>query len=171
MSAAETKLSGKTFAIVTPDSRLESFTLDFKDGICHLTLATDSTIHQQDFGAGKWVKGETTKFGPYLVGARANRTGLPAFKTEASYSWVDGKTAELTLRYIESPHTEIIRCTFDESNASISFGNSFNKSATVLNAIPKTVRPNAPRLVVRGDDMGFSHSADLALGQVLSSGY
>ena len=109
------------------------------------------------------MKGETTKFGPYLVGAQANRTGLPSFKTEASYSWVDGKTAELTLRYIESPHTEIIRCTFDESNTSISFGNSFNKSTTVLHAIPKTARPNAPRLVVRGDDMGFSHSADLAL--------
>jgi CubicO group peptidase (beta-lactamase class C family)/predicted glycoside hydrolase/deacetylase ChbG (UPF0249 family) len=161
---AETKVSGKTFSIVSPDRKLESFTLDFKEGNCHLTLNTDSVVHQMDFGSGTWTKGETTKWGPYLVaGARANRRGLPAFKTEASYRWVNDKTAELTLRYIESPHREIIRVTFEESNAIITFSNSFNRSTTELKAIPKVIRANAPRLIVRGDDMGFSHSADLAL--------
>ena len=164
--AVETKLSGKTFAIVTNDRRLESFNLDFKNGACRLTLNTDSAVHQIDFGSGKWVRGETTKFGPYLVArAQTNRTGLQPFKTEGSYRWIDEKTAELTLRYIESPHTEVIRCSFDDPYATIDFENSFNRTAErqVYKGIPKNVRPNAPRLIVRGDDMGFSHSADLAL--------
>ncbi len=161
---AESNVSGKTFAIVSPDRRLESFKLDFENGTSRLTLNTDSAIHQLNFGAGKWISGETTKFGPYLVAnARANRKGLPAFKTESSYRWVDDKTIELTLRYIESPHTEIIRCSFDESRATLAFESSFTKTSQVLNAIPKVVRPNAPRLIVRGDDMGFSHAANVAL--------
>jgi len=162
--AAEANISGKTFAIVTPDRRLESFKLDFENGVCRLTLNTDSAIHQLNFGAGKWIPGETTKFGPYLVAnARANRKGLSPFKTVSSYRWTDDKTVELTLRYIESPHTEIIRCTFDESNANLAFESSFSKTTRVLHAIPKVVRPNAPRLIVRGDDMGFSHAANVAL--------
>jgi CubicO group peptidase (beta-lactamase class C family)/predicted glycoside hydrolase/deacetylase ChbG (UPF0249 family) len=163
-AAIETKISKKTFAVVTSDRRLKSFSLDFKPGLCHLTLNTDSAVHAFDFGSGRWVRGETTKFGPYLVaGARANRTGLTPFKTEASYRWADEKTVELTLRYIESPHTETIRCSFDDPYATIDFGNSFNKIHKVYKAIPETVRPNAPKLIVRGDDMGFSHSADQAL--------
>ena len=163
-NVTESKVSGKTFAITSPDRRLESFNIDFKEGICHLTLNTDSVVHQFDFGAGNWVRGETTKWGPYLVaGAQANRKGLPAFKTESSYRWVDDKTAELTLRYIESPHHEIIRISFGESITVITFSNSFNRSVIELNAIPKVVHGNAPKLIVRGDDMGFSHSADIAL--------
>ncbi len=163
-AAIEAKVSGKSFAIISPDRRLESFNLEFKNNICRLTLNTDSVAHTIDFGSGKWVQGETTKFGPYLVaGARTNRVGLPPFKTEASYHWVDDKTVQLTLRYIESPHTETIRCMFDESTAAMVFENSFNPSKIELKAIPKINRLNAPRLIVRGDDMGFSHSADVAL--------
>jgi predicted glycoside hydrolase/deacetylase ChbG (UPF0249 family) len=160
----ENKITKKTFAIVTSDRRLRSFSLDFKPGVCHLKLNTDSAVHEFDFGAGRWMKGETVKFGPYLVsGARANRTGLAPFKTEASYSWTDDKTIELTLRYIESPHTETIRCSFDDVYATLDFENSFNQGHKVFKAIPESIRPNAPKLIVRGDDMGFSHSADQAL--------
>jgi CubicO group peptidase (beta-lactamase class C family)/predicted glycoside hydrolase/deacetylase ChbG (UPF0249 family) len=172
-TSAETKASGKTFAIVTPDRRLESFNLDFKNGVCRLTLNTDSAVHQIDFGSGKWVRGETIKWGPYLVaGARANRTGLPAYKIEGSYQWADDKIVELTLRYIESPHTEIIRVKFDEPYTTLDFENLFNRNATrtLYKAIPKNVRANAPKLIIRGDDMGFSHSADVALIQSYKKG-
>lgn len=160
----EVTVSGKTYSIVSNDRRLESYSLNFKDGVCHLTLNTDSLVHQFDFGFGKWMKGETNKYGPYLVSrAQANRTGLAPFKTETSYSWIDGKTVELVLRYIESPHTERIRCTFEDDKSSISFESSFNHATRTLKSIPKVARANAPRLIVRGDDMGFSHSADAAL--------
>ena len=163
-NSREASISGKTFAIVTSDRRLESFSLDFNKGACRLTLNTDSVVHSINFGNGKWVSGETTKFGPYLAaGAKANRTGLPPFKTEGSYRWVDEHTAELHLRYIESPHTEIIRFAFDTLYTTVAFENSFNKAREVFKAIPKIERVNPPKLIVRGDDMGFSHSGNLAL--------
>jgi CubicO group peptidase (beta-lactamase class C family)/predicted glycoside hydrolase/deacetylase ChbG (UPF0249 family) len=164
-NTGEANVSGKTFAIVSSDRRLESFRVDFKNGVARLTLHTDSLIHTIDFGSGKWMRGETTKFGPYLVArARANRIGLPPFKIDGSYRWVNEKTAELTLRYTESPHTETIQINFDEPYTTLAFKSSFNPSAVQeLKAIPKAERMNAPRLIVRGDDMGFSHSADQAL--------
>lgn len=162
--STEAGLSGKTYSIISPDRRLESFTLDFKEGVCHMTLNTDSVIHQFDFGNGKWIRSETSKYGPYLVArAQANRTGLSPFKTETSYHWTSDKTIEFKLRYIESPHTETIRFAISEPYVSLEFENSYNKTKRTLKAIPKVVKPNAPKLIVRGDDMGFSHAANVAL--------
>jgi len=168
---SENKVTGKTYAIVSNDRRLNTFQFDFKNGICHLTLHTDSVDHLLAFGSEKWVRGETTKYGPYLVAAaRANRTGLHSFKTEGSYYWLDEKTMELKLRYIESPHTETIQVTFDDPYTKLIFKNSFNASTRELKAIPKVERAHPPQLIVRGDDMGFSHSADQALIQSYQQG-
>ncbi|MBL7872443.1 MAG: ChbG/HpnK family deacetylase [Cyclobacteriaceae bacterium] len=170
-AALESKLEGKTFATIGPDRELESFALNFTNDICRLTLNTDSIVHQINFGSGKWVQGTTTKYGPYLVaGAQTNRKGLAPFKTETSYRWVDEKTVELKLRYIESPHTETIAGTFDGDNATLTFTNSFNKSIRTYKAVPKVVRANAPQLIIRGDDMGYSHSGNLALIQSYQKG-
>lgn len=170
-ASLESKLAGKTFATISPDRELESFALNFANGVCRLTLNTDSITHQIDFGSGKWLQGTTTKYGPYLVaGAQTNRKGLAPFKTESSYRWVNDKTAELTLRYIESPHTETITCTFEGENATLAISNSFNKSVRTYKAIPKVVRANAPQLIIRGDDMGYSHSGNLAIMQSYQQG-
>jgi predicted glycoside hydrolase/deacetylase ChbG (UPF0249 family) len=170
-SATEGTLSGKTFKVVSADRRLESFRLDFKEGYCHMTLNTDSMVHQFDFGGGKWIKGETTKYGPYLVArAQANRTGLAPFKTETSFHWTSDKTAEFKLRYVESPHTETIRLSIAEPYVSLEFEGSFNRETRTLKALPANVKPNPARLIVRGDDMGFSHSADVALIESFNKG-
>ena len=91
--------------------------------------------------------------------------GLPPFKIAGSYTWKNESELELSLRYIESPHTEIIRCTFEDEYVSIEFVKSFNKS--VKNIIYKGVLrkdvSHPPRLVIMGDDMGFSHSANEAM--------
>lgn len=162
--ADASSISGKTYAIVSNDRRLNNFNLEFKDGICRLNLMTDSVPHSIDFGYGKWVRGETTKYGPYLVaGARANRTGLAPFKTEGAYSWIHERMIELKLRYIESPHTETIQIAFGDPYTKVVIRNSFSGLTRELKAIPLVERANAPRLIVRGDDMGFSHAADQAL--------
>lgn len=166
-AAMEAQVSGKEYAVVSTDRRLKSFSFGFKDGNCHLTLNTDSAVHQFDFGSSKWVKGETTKFGPSLTARqKANRVGLPPFKTEGSYRWLEAKKLELTLRYIQSPHTETIRFIFGDPYVSFDFENSFARDAERprYKAIEKpAARANAPKLIVRGDDMGFSHAANDAL--------
>jgi len=58
-----------------------------------------------------WIKGTTTRAGPnLLLAARGHLAGIPPVQTAGIYRWRDEKNLEFTLRYIESPHTEIITC-------------------------------------------------------------
>lgn len=162
--AAEQRIAGKTYAMVSNDRKLQSLSVSFNNGNCELLLNTDSIPHNLQFGPGKWVYNETVKFGPYLVaGARANRVGLPPFKIAGSYSWKDDHTLSFVLRYIESPHHETITCSFEGDQVSVTFANSFTKAERISKGVLKNTVANPPKLIVRGDDMGFSHSGNLAL--------
>ena len=128
-SALESNISGKTFDFASNEKSLESADFEFGKGVCQLTLNTKQGAYKINFGAGKWEQGETTKYGPYLVSrAQGNRVGLPPFKVAASYTWKDETTLELTLRYIESPHTETIKCSFKGDEVSVEVEDSFNKA-------------------------------------------
>lgn len=137
ISPLESTISGKNFSI-NNDKTLQNISFYFNTGICQLTIKTDSAKYQIPFGLGNWAMSETTKYGPYLVAAaKSNRTGLAAFKTAGSYTWKDEKTLELTLRYIESPHTETINCIFEGDTVSVDFVSIFNKNQkrTVLKGV------------------------------------
>lgn len=100
---------------------------NFKNNGCSLILQTDTMTYQLAFGAGNWQTAETTKRGPSLVGAaKASFVGLPPLKIDGAYSWTDEHTLELTLRYIESPHTEKFICHFDEKNIAADITSSFD---------------------------------------------
>jgi hypothetical protein len=59
--------------------------------------------------------------------------GLPPPKITSSYQWKNDTTLELKIRYIESPHTEIIVCHFDGNDLTADFGNSFDKTPQTKN--------------------------------------
>ena len=165
-SAMESNISGKNYSMITGEKTFEGASFEFKNDICYLSLKTDSVTHRIPFGFGKWELSETTKFGPYLVArAKANRVGLPIFKVAGSYGWKDEKTLEMTLRYIESPHTETITCTFEDEKVSVDFQNIFNKNQKrkISKGIVGKELLDAPKLIIRGDDMGYSHSGNEAL--------
>ena len=160
----EATLSSRKYGMISNDRDLQGLSMNFKDGMCQLTIDTDSLDYQINFGNGKWILSETTKYGPYLVAiAKHNRVGLAPFKIAASYAWKDDKTLELSLRYIESPHHETIRCTFEGNNLTTEIASSFSNAPRMATGVVKPPVSNPPRLIVRGDDMGFSHSGNVAL--------
>ncbi|PLK45333.1 hypothetical protein C0V77_04090 [Emticicia sp. TH156] len=161
-SALESKITGRTFGVIAKDKSLASVGFEFKNNICYLSLETDSVTHLIPFGAGQWEYSETTKFGPYLVArAKANRSNIPSFKVAGSYTWNGDNNLELTLRYIESPHTETFKFAFDGDNVGIEIASIFSKINK--KGVLRNTRSNAPKLIVRGDDMGYSHSGNEAL--------
>ena len=165
-SAMESNISGKNYSMIAGEKIFEGASFEFKNDICYLSLKTDSVTHRIPFGFGKLELSETTKFGPYLVArAKANRVGLPTSKVAGSYDWKDEKTLEMTLRYIESPHTETITCTFEDEKVSVDFQNIFNKNQKrkISKGIVGKELMDAPKLIIRGDDMGYSHSGNEAL--------
>lgn len=163
-SSRESELSARSYGMITNDRDLQGFRLNFKDGVCQLMLDTDTTDYQIDFGKGKWIYSETVKYGPYLVAlAKHNRKGLSPFRIAGSYAWKDEKTLELSLRYIESPHHETIRFTFDGDYVNTEIRSSFTEQSRVAKGVIRPAVVNGPKLIVRGDDMGFSHSGNMAL--------
>ena len=166
LATRQPTLDGLRFGVIVGEKSLSEIRFDFIKNVCYLSLTTDSVKHQIPFGFGKWELSSTTKLGPYLVaGAQSNRVGIGPYKVAGAYTWKDDKTLELTLRYIESPHTETITCTFEGDYVSLDFQNIFNRDnkRAIVKAVLASNTSNPARLIVRGDDMGYSHSGNEAL--------
>lgn len=89
-------------------------------------IGKDTASYAFDFGSGAWAFGTTTLHGPYLVsGAQHSLTGLPPFQVAGRYGWQDAATLHLTLRYIESPHTQQMICHFEGDRIRVEIKRSF----------------------------------------------
>ncbi len=121
-SPAISEISGKTFILKPNDTGMESLNINFAVDRCSVTLKEGGKDYEMNFGAGKWIEGETTRTGPNLLkGAKAHNVGLPPEKIAGCYSWKDDNTLELILRYIESPHSEKIICKFNRNKISVEY--------------------------------------------------
>ena len=126
-SPLASEISEKTFNFDLNDKHIESMSFHFMNNNCYVTLKTDTAEFNLAFGSGIWQLGETTKHGPNLVSlAKASFTGLPPVMVAGNFRWQNENTLELTLRYIESPHTETILCRFDQKKVEVDFQNSFS---------------------------------------------
>jgi CubicO group peptidase (beta-lactamase class C family) len=123
----ESAIGGKTFVLSPNERSLQSMSFRFGRKHCFLTMKYDTATYTIGFSSFDWEKGRTNRPGPYLLEkAKANRKGLAPYAIAGQYYWKDANTLELTLRYIESPHTEKIHCHFDQNQIAVSFDNSFN---------------------------------------------
>ena len=121
-------ISGRMFGLDSNKLSIQNMSFQFNDEVCNVFMRTDKGSFKLSFGAGQWVQGETMKLGPSLVLAAKNHfAGLPPSKIAGSYSWVNDTTLELTLRYIDSPHTEVYTCHFDKNQLLVDYEVSFNK--------------------------------------------
>lgn len=131
-SVRETAIQDKPIVLEANEFGIEQIVIRSKGPVYTIDIKTKSDVYPIGFGSGKWIFGETRKHGPYLLsGAKAKFEGLPPFKVAGAYSWKDDNTLELTLRYIESPHTEKITLIFDEHNPTVMIINSFAPESPV----------------------------------------
>ena len=64
--------------------------------------------------------------GPSLVaGAKNHFVGLPPSQVAGSYRWKGPSTLQMQLRYIDSPHTEIMTFYFDGNKITVDMLDSF----------------------------------------------
>jgi hypothetical protein len=132
VSPTISEISSKMFKISSNTLGVQNLSFQFNDEVCDVFMRTEKGSFRLSFGAGQWLQGETAKLGPSLVGAAKNHfIGLPPSKIAGSYTWVNDTTLELTLRYIDSPHTEFYTCHFDKNEVSIDYQISFNKGLKV----------------------------------------
>ncbi|MFT4022586.1 MAG: serine hydrolase, partial [Flavihumibacter sp.] len=164
--SAESAIDNKVFGIVSADRGTDSVRFDFSKDKALMYWITDSVRHEISLGNGTWVTGTTTRKGPNLAaGAGNSLNGLRPFRVDGLYYWVTDDSLLVKLLYTESPHTETIGFRFTGNEARLSRYESFKGAQPQYqwDAVVVPYRPNAPKLVIRGDDMGYSHSGNLAL--------
>jgi CubicO group peptidase (beta-lactamase class C family) len=125
-STMEGALSGKIFKLDSNGRNMESISFQFGSAGSDVALKYKNDTYKIPIGWGEWKYSQTKRPGPYLVARAKNALkGLPPFKVAAAYSWKEENVLELTLRYIESPHTETIICTFEGEDVILDFKWSF----------------------------------------------
>lgn len=117
----------KTIAIDKNELNINSISLKSDGKTCDFTLTSDTAKFSFKLTSGKWLPGETKMQGPYLLlNAKEDFSILSPYKVEGSYGWIDNNTLQLKLRYIESPHTEIITLHFNDKQLNADVAYSFN---------------------------------------------
>jgi len=131
-TAINRSIAGNTYYIESNGKNIKTISFGLKDNVYTVAIRDDKSIYIIPFGSGNWASSETTRRGPSLVGqAKGHFEGLPPTKVVGSYSWKNENTLELTLRYIESPHTERMTCRFEGNKISIETQHSFNPNAKI----------------------------------------
>jgi hypothetical protein len=89
--------------------------LSLKNGIFQVILKQQDKKYPLSFSRGGWTIQETEKPGPNLLNNALNHFKvLPSSVVAGSYAWMNPRSVELVLRYIESPHYEVFTCIFEE---------------------------------------------------------
>lgn len=117
----------------TDDRNLKSISFNFENENCKATM-TFSGDKQTEFmlGANQWIKGETNKPVNTLAAQPNDQIlKLAPFKVVGAYSFPDENTLELTVRYIESPHTDYYLCKASGDSISVEISNSRTQRKSV----------------------------------------
>lgn len=124
ISAAGNKFKGST--IVFEDFMPGKVSFQFENETVTVTLSPEKNqVETIQFGAGKWVLGETNiPVTSLLPQQNDNFLKLAPFKVAGAFSCPDENSLELTLRYIESPHTEYYLFKIDGEKVSLERSNS-----------------------------------------------
>ncbi len=126
-------VSGKSFKIEPNEKNIERISFGATGDVIKLTLKTNSNSYILNFGNGRWVQGKTTLLGPSLVAAaKGHFEGLPPSQITGTYRWKGPKTLEMHLRYIDSPHTQIMTFYFDQNKLSVDMLDSFRAPDTKI---------------------------------------
>jgi hypothetical protein len=125
-SQIENEISGKIFKFEYNNQEVQNLSLRTSDTLVTLYMRKSDKDYVLNFKPDKWYLDETELPGPNLV-PNKNIDLLRPFKVAGSFTWLDNNSVELTLRYIESPHTETITCVFLENKVGVSFKNIFSK--------------------------------------------
>ena len=120
-------ISDKPFIVEPNYRKINKISFHFSDNLCEVTIDIENNNYIFSFAADGWHMGETLLPGPNLIPNPFTKELLPA-KVAGNFYWKDENTLELKLRYIESPHSEKITCSFIGKEISISVTDIFNRN-------------------------------------------
>ena len=121
------KISGQSYALADNSLKAKNVSLTFgKDG-CIFKLQDDQGSHQVTCGVNRWVESETTFSTIPLKLVATPVPGETKTRVAGSGTWQDANTFVMTLRYIETAHSDTISCKFGENTLTVDFASSLSK--------------------------------------------
>jgi CubicO group peptidase (beta-lactamase class C family) len=117
-------ISGKNFVIGGNTLAVTSISLTFKENGCDFKMKDAQGEHVVSCGLNKWKQGITDI---NVIPLKLTGTPIPGetkTKIAASGAWTDDDTFEMTWRFIESAHYEVVKCRFDEGGLETEFQRS-----------------------------------------------
>jgi len=114
-------VSGKSYTIEENKLSVSTISLTFRDGGCDFKIKDDKGEHLVSCGINKWKEGITDISTLPLKLTQTIIPGETKTKIAASGSWTDDNTFEMTWRFIETAHYEIVRCRFDKGDLETEF--------------------------------------------------
>ncbi|MGN6439740.1 MAG: serine hydrolase domain-containing protein [Agriterribacter sp.] len=126
-------ISGKSFALKSNEAAIQNILFNLRS-----KRSANIIIQYQDvsdtiyLGSNQWQTSISHRRSgmPSLTGTMPPaHNGEQHTKLAAAYTWNDAQSLEIKLRYIESPHSEIWRFSFDKNNISLRIDNSLKAMA------------------------------------------
>ena len=114
----------------------------FAPDSCQVRFFEGPKEHVIDCGFGQWKSGQTALPGwpPRLVSGGAAKPGT-LHSIAAAGAWQDAHTLRLQIRFVETPHHDILTCQFREGSVEIAFLSSMAAMST---------KPSDPRKPLTG---------------------
>jgi CubicO group peptidase (beta-lactamase class C family) len=128
-SSVVNNISGKKYVFEPNGKKMENISFNFQKNLCHVSFMIDTSVYEISFAEDKWQNDEVLLPGPNLANSKSTEK-LPT-KVAGNYSWTDDNTLKLTLRYIETPHSEITTCSFDKNTVSVAIKYSVNRNRSI----------------------------------------
>ena len=117
-------ISGKEFTLQPNEFQAQKIQLSFKDGTCAFVVSNGKDKHEIICGINKWVEQRNEKKGtPFPVEGRMDVPTAIA----GSATWIDDKTLLMTLRLIESCHSNGFTFIFEDNNVTVKFHSSISQ--------------------------------------------
>lgn len=121
ISPTAATVNGKSFAIGENALLVSNISLSFKEDGCDFKIRDDKGEHLVSCGINKWKHGMTDINTTPLKLTQTVIPGETKTKIAASGSWTDENTFEMTWRFIETAHYEVVKCRFNQGDIETEF--------------------------------------------------
>ena len=119
-------IEGRLYQFEENDKGIESVSVTFPEGNCQFEITEKGKEYTFTLGSEGWIINRTDRPGPTLISpGKGYSPYLPPVEVAGMYRWREQDNLELTLRYIESPHTEFMNFAFTGDSVTFSTRSSF----------------------------------------------
>lgn len=130
LQSSSSLLNHKEFTFDSNPKHIKSVQIEFKKDECYLTVKYDTSLFKFGFSSTGWLTGITNEPGPsLLMGSKLTVKRLAPYKIAGHFYWYDINNLEFQLKYLESPHSELIHCEVQQDKIIITFSNSFGSNS------------------------------------------